>query len=88
MNFYLLGLISMAYFVSALFFFKFWKQTKDRFFFLFSLSFWIEGINRAIYGFIRGVGESSEVIFVVRLISYLLILAAIIDKNLAKSKSR
>ena len=79
----LLGAIGTAFIVAALFFLRFWKSTRDRFFLFFALSFLIEGVNRiALYPSV-GIDEQVPIYYWVRLVSYGLILIAIIDKNLA-----
>ena len=74
------GGIAVAAFAAGLFFFRFWRATRDRFFLFFALAFWIEGAHRlAIY---QVVGpEASPVHYLPRLVAYGLILWAIIDKN-------
>ena len=42
------GAIAMASFVIALFFLRFWRNSRDRFFLYFSLSFGIEGVHRIV----------------------------------------
>ncbi len=80
---FLLGAIAMASLVAALFFFKFWRQTRDRFFLMFSAAFLVDAVNRASIALLPDVSQEQEPIFyVVRLIAFTLILIAIIDKNL------
>ena len=78
---FLLGLIVMADVVAAAFFFRFWRQTRDRLFLAFGAAFLIESVNRASILFIDDPAGGSAFIYSVRLLSYLLILAAIADKN-------
>jgi uncharacterized membrane protein HdeD (DUF308 family) len=47
----LFGAIPMASLIAGLFFLRFWKDTGDRFFLFFAVSFLIEGVNRAALGF-------------------------------------
>lgn len=77
----LLGAISMTCFVAGMFFIKFWKATRDRFFLFFSFSFLIEGLNRILMGIFPSETDRDLMIYSIRAISYLLILIAIIDKN-------
>lgn len=88
MNEMLLGAIAMASIVVSLFFLRFWKSTGDRFFFYFSLAFLIEGLNRIVLGAERGLGEESPFYYLVRLVSYGLILWAILDKNRPRDKNK
>jgi hypothetical protein len=78
---FLLGVIATACVTAALFFLKFWRRTRDPFFLAFSASFFIEGINRSAVLLLNRPNEGSPVIYVVRFLSLLLILAAILNKN-------
>ena len=84
-NLLLLGAISMASITIGVFFLRFWKMTRDRFFLFFAASFLIEGVNRASLGFARELTEDCAIHYVVRLLSYGLILIAIIDKNIPRN---
>ena len=76
----LLGAIAVAAFVCGLYFIRFWHATRDRFFLLFALAFWIEGGHRiAVYRWGGDEGDPSQ--YLVRLIAYGLIIFAIMDKN-------
>ena len=81
MNEIMLGAIALGSIAVSLFFFRFWKSTRDRFFLLFALSFLIEGVNRVVLYESVGLSEDAPVYYMIRLIAYGLILAAIIDKN-------
>ncbi len=82
----LLGAIAMASLVAALFFWRFWRQTRDRFFLLFSLAFGVDSLDRVALGTLGTVAEEHEPLFyLVRLVTFGLILAAIIDKNLRRN---
>jgi hypothetical protein len=88
MNLMLLGAIAMACFVVALFFMRSWKRTGDRFFLFFAASFFIEGLNRAILGLTNDPNEGRPFFYFVRFFSFLLILVAIVLKNLEKDGRR
>ena len=77
----LLGGISVASFVAGLFFLRYWRSTRDRFFLFFVLSFWIESLNRIDIGLTSSWNEESPAHYTVRLLAYGLILLAIWDKN-------
>lgn len=81
-NPFLLGAISMASLVASLFFLKFWHKTHDRLFLLFGLSFFVEGINRAALALSSNPREGEPFFYMVRLLSFALILVAVLDKNL------
>jgi uncharacterized protein DUF5985 len=84
MNAALLGAIAMASLVAALFFLRFWRDTKDRLFLFFSISFLVEGLNRFALAMVSDPNEDQPFFYVVRFLSFLLIVAAILDKNLSK----
>ena len=84
----LLSAISMASLVAAMFFLRFWKKTRDKFFLWFAVSFAIEGINRAALGLSQDPNEGQPFFYIIRFLSYLLIVIAIVSKNLATSKNK
>ncbi len=82
---FLLGVIVTASIVAAAFFWKFWRQTRDVLFLAFAAAFLVEGINRISFLLIDAPNEGRPAIYAVRLIAFLLILAAIVRKNWGKS---
>jgi hypothetical protein len=81
-NHVLLGGTAVACLTAALFFLRFWRTTKDRFFIFFAASFLIEGLNRFFFSFLADLREDSPAHYLVRALSYALIVFAILDKNL------
>lgn len=77
----LVGVIACGSVTAALVFLRFWSHSRDRFFIFFALSFAIEGVNRLILYLSVGANEDAPIYYLVRLVAYGLILAAIIDKN-------
>lgn len=84
MKFFLLGAIAMACAIAALFFFRFWRGTQDRFFLWFGCSFAIEALNRAVFALSSARSEEAALYYLIRLGSYGLILWAIVEKNLPR----
>jgi hypothetical protein len=80
MNEMLMGGIAVASFVAGLYFFRFWRGTRDRFFLYFACSFWIEAANRIAIGLVVG-DELQPLFYGVRVIAYALIVVAILQKN-------
>jgi hypothetical protein len=81
MNELLLGAIAMGSFVAGLYFLRYWRSTRDRFFLCFALSFWIEAANRVAMAVTHAWSEDAPLHYLVRLASYGLILWAVWDKN-------
>lgn len=82
---FLMGVIATSSLVAGVFFLRFWKQTRDVFFLAFAASFIIEGLNRASLLLTKDPTEAHPVTYIVRLLSFLLILAAILKKNYGRS---
>jgi Family of unknown function (DUF5985) len=81
MHDFLMGGIAVASLLAGLYFFRFWRQTHDRFFVFFALSFWIEAANRFAMMAQATTSEDLPLHYLVRLVAYGLIIAAIVDKN-------
>jgi len=77
----LTGAIAVGWLIAGLFFFRFWRHTRDRFFLWFALSFWIEAGNRVALGVWAGATEHTPTLYGLRVIAYGLILLAIWQKN-------
>ena len=77
----LMGDVSAGSAFAGLFFFRFWHQTRDRFFLFFAGSFWLEALNRVALMVVPHASEHEPLFYLVRLVAYGLILAAIWQKN-------
>lgn len=77
----LLGAIAMSSFVAGLFFLRFAMRSHDRLFIFFAVSFWIECVGRIQTGLNASWSEDTPGVYLLRLLSYGLILFAIWDKN-------
>lgn len=81
MNPFLLGGIAVACAAIGLFFLDYWRSSRDRFFLFFASSFWLEAANRTAMALASTWNEDAPLHYLVRLVSYGLILIAIWDKN-------
>ncbi|MDB5750703.1 MAG: putative rane protein [Ramlibacter sp.] len=81
----LTGAIALGWLAAGLFFFRFWRHTRDKFFLYFALSFWLECGNRVALGLMANANEGHPGFYLVRLVSYALILLAIWQKNRPRS---
>ena len=86
MNLFLLGAIAMGSAVAALLFLRFWRQSRDRLFLYFSASFLLEAVNRTLFAWNGAHSEEATLYYLVRLLAYGLILWAIVEKNLIRSR--
>lgn len=65
----------------TLFFFRFWQRTRDRLFGAFGLAFAVFAANRVALSLVADDSEARTYIYVLRLVAFLLIALAILDKN-------
>lgn len=75
------GAVGMASGVAALFFLRFWRQTRDSFFLFFAAAFAIDALARFVLGFAELSEETQPLVYGARLITFVLIIIAIIRKN-------
>jgi uncharacterized protein DUF5985 len=73
--------IAMASLVVMLFFLRFWRQTRDSFFLLFSLAFGIDGLTRFALALVEQADPSDALYYLPRLATFCLIIVAIVRKN-------
>jgi len=78
---FLYGAAAMGSAVIGAFFWRFWRQSMDRLFLMFSLAFWILAVDRTMLGAVAVPNEWREQIFLLRLLAFCLILYGIVDKN-------
>jgi uncharacterized membrane protein HdeD (DUF308 family) len=77
------GAIVAAYAVVGLFFLRFWTETGDRLFGIFAIAFWMLGVQRLLLALQLDPTEGHVWVYLLRLLAFVLILAAIVDKNRA-----
>ena len=80
----LLGAVAMASFIASLFFLRFWRQTRDNFFLLFSIAFGVDAIMRLLLGLTNVSAEQEPLFYLARLVTFGLIIIAIVQKNRPK----
>lgn len=79
---FLIGVISTCSILAGAFFLKFWRRTRDFLFLAFGIAFLIEGVNRTAVLLVPHPNEGAPAIYLVRLATSVLILAAIVKKNM------
>ncbi|HEY8520027.1 MAG TPA: DUF5985 family protein [Gammaproteobacteria bacterium] len=83
---YLAGAATAGYVVASLFFLRFWRKTADRLFLAFGLAFALLALNQVIATFLGAGDERLPFAYVLRVLGFLLILLAVVDKNLAAGR--
>jgi uncharacterized membrane protein YwzB len=82
-NVFLRGSIAMGHAVAGLFFLRYYFRSRDNFFLMFCIAFWALGSIRVAMIFLADPME-QHYLYWVRFLAYLLILAAIVSKNLPR----
>ena len=77
----LAGGCAAGFFVAAMFFARFWSHSRERLFGYFAGAFAILGAQRLLVSWSSDTAEHGAVLYGIRLLAFLLILAAIWDKN-------
>lgn len=78
------GILTMGYIVAGIFFLRFWRDTRDRLFAMFGAAFFILAVHRIGLEFSHDVPERITAWYFVRLLAFLIIIVAIVDKNRKK----
>jgi hypothetical protein len=83
---FLSGAVTLGYLVAAGFFLSFWRKTGDRLFLAFAAAFALFALNQALTSALTVVSEPWSLIYALRVIGFLVILGAIVDKNLRSAR--
>ena len=81
---FVLGAIAMGSAVVALIFLGYYRRTTDRLFLFFSTSFALETVGRLLMALWQSSDDVADAVYLLRVLSYVLILVAILDKNRAR----
>ena len=81
MSLFLWGVLAMASGTAALFFLRFWRQSRDRLFFFFFASFLTFSLSWVVLAATSPGLETRPYVYLVRLAAFCLIIAGILDKN-------
>lgn len=82
---YVTGILTVVSIIPAVFFWSSWRRSGDRFFLFFALAFAILTVERAVMG-IKDLPEAPNImLYTIRLVGFLLIIAAIVDKNRSRT---
>ena len=81
---FLSGVCTGGFLIASLFFFRFWKRTRDRLFVLFGLAFLLFAVNQVAILLSHTQREDLSWIYLFRLLGFLLLLAGILGKNFSR----
>lgn len=80
------GALIFAYLMASLFFFRFWRRTRDSLFMAFGWAFVLMAVNQLALALLPVPHEELHYIYVIRISAFLLILGAIVNKNVGKRR--
>jgi uncharacterized membrane protein len=86
MSQFISGMIMMGYLVAGFFFLRFWRDTRDRLFAMFGVAFFILALQRFGLQFVKIDSERVPLLYFVRLVAFLIIIVAIVDKNRSRKR--
>lgn len=78
------GMIAMGYFIAGLFFLKFWARSRDVLFAIFAVAFWLLAAAQTALPALHLPREEQGWVYLLRLAAFALIVAAIVQKNMAR----
>jgi hypothetical protein len=81
------GAVTLGFLVAATFFLRFWRRTHDRLFVAFAAAFGLMALNQALAAFLGAGDELTPYTYVLRVLGFVLILIAIVDKNVSSRRS-
>ncbi|MDQ3365958.1 MAG: DUF5985 family protein [Myxococcota bacterium] len=78
---FLYGALTLGCFVIGLKFLKFWTLSGDRFFIWFAAAFFVFMLGWGLRLLVPTFGEHKHLVYLPRLVGFLMIVFAIVDKN-------
>jgi hypothetical protein len=88
MNEFAAGALTAAYLVAALFFLRFWRDTRDRLFGYFAAAFLLFAAQRAALALLEQRELLAVLSYGLRVVGFLLIVVGVVHKNLAGDERR
>jgi len=78
---FMAGAITFGFLLAALYFSRFWRRTGDPLFLSFAAAFALLGLGQALLALANVPVEERSWIYLLRLLAFALIIAAIVRKN-------
>ena len=83
---FLSGALTLGFLIAAVFFLRFWRRTADRLFLAFAVAFFLLALNQALAQWLGAADERVGYTYLLRVIGFVLILFAIVDKNVSRGR--
>ena len=84
---FLTGIATTGFLIAAVFFFRFWKTTRDSFFAILGIAFVLFALNQLGTALLEVPREEQSWIYLLRLVGFALLLIAIALKNMPRSQA-
>ena len=79
---FIAGAITMGHAIAGLFFLRFWVRARDKLFLSFAVAFWLMALNQALLVLSTDPREEHVWIYLIRLAAFIMIIFAILRKNI------
>jgi hypothetical protein len=88
LNLFLGGMVTTGFLVGGLFFGRFWARSRDGLFLAFAVAFWLLALNQLLVSLVEQPEYSDSWFYLLRVAAFLLIVAAIVRKNIKDAGRR
>jgi hypothetical protein len=78
------GALLLSYLTAGAHFFRFWKRIGDRLFLQFAVAFWLFALNQLLSSIPDVTNETVGYEYLLRVLGFVLIIVAIVDKNVER----
>ena len=78
---FLQAVSATAAWINGVFFWRFWRQSRDQLFAMFAIAFWLLAASWAILSVFNPQGEPLPYVYALRLLAFLVLIAGIVQKN-------
>lgn len=85
---FLSGAVTLGHLMAAAFFVSFWRKTSDRLFLAFGAAFTLFALNQLLAYVLTVVSEPASLVYILRILGFVIIIVAIVDKNVQKPLAR
>jgi hypothetical protein len=80
------GAIATGFLIAGLFFLKFWSRTRDSLFLAFAAAFGLLAVGNALPVLLGAPHEERSGLYLIRLAAFVLIIVAVLAKNLRRAE--
>ena len=81
---FLSGGIALANWVAGMFFYQYWRRSRDQLLLMFALAFWIFALERILLMLVSPESEIRPLVYLVRICGFMMIVWGIWQKNRGK----